>query len=75
MTELNFPKVSLWVDTKSFADPLFSEATAISDIFSQSPFECVRVDFPDAKIKPCQHCESCNSKEVARLHSCVSIWS
>lgn len=65
MTEPNFPKVSVWVDTKSFADPLFLEATAISDILGKSPFECVRVNFSDAKIKACQHCESCNSKEVA----------
>jgi hypothetical protein len=65
MTAPNFPKVSLYVDTKAFADPLFLAGSAISDILSKSPFECVRVNFSDRKIKPCVHCESCNSKEVA----------
>ena len=57
------------------ADLLTPQADPSSWVIGEKTVLWIRVDFSDAKIKPCQHCESCNSKEVARLHSCVSIWS
>jgi multimeric flavodoxin WrbA len=65
MMPLNLIGTSLWVDYRSFGDSLWQLATLFSEEAVRGNHEIFRHDLPHYRIKPCQHCESCYSKEVA----------
>jgi multimeric flavodoxin WrbA len=65
MMPLNLIGTSLWTDYRRFDDSLWRLATSFSEEAVAHNHEIFRHDLPHYQIKPCQHCESCYSKEVA----------
>jgi multimeric flavodoxin WrbA len=64
MTELNLRKVTIIADYKVFGDPLSIAMDAFIEGAVQGNHEVLRHDLKGTKIKACQKCGGCWSKEV-----------
>jgi hypothetical protein len=65
MTPLNLQGLTLLVDYRAFGDEFWQLATSFSEEAVKSNHEIFRHDLPHYRVKPCQKCQSCYSKEVA----------
>jgi hypothetical protein len=65
MTPLNLKGLSLWADYQTFGDPLQVALDAFIAEAVKKNHEIFRHDFKGLKIKPCQDCDGCFTKEVA----------
>jgi multimeric flavodoxin WrbA len=64
MTPLNLKGLSLWADYKTFGDPLQVALDAFIAEAVKKNHEIFRHDFKGLKIKECQDCGGCFTKEV-----------
>jgi hypothetical protein len=64
MTPLNLKGLSVWADYKTFGDPLQVALDAFIGEAVKKNHEIFRHDFKGLKIKECQDCGGCFTKEV-----------